>query len=82
MIKVAFNLLFIMVLSIIFFAESYKYFDNLHGIDAYYHSTMIQTLVGDEYKNISFNSKLLTIIHAVFAYSITTGIIIWLFHNA
>jgi hypothetical protein len=67
----------VILASIILFAEYYRWKDNISAVEAYYHSTLIQTLVGDEYPNKSDISKVGTIIQAFFAYAITTGLLIY-----
>lgn len=67
----------IVLSSIILFAEYYRWKDNIPLVEAYYHSTLIQTLVGDEYPQKSNMSKIGTIIQAFFSYAITTGLLIY-----
>ena len=74
------NLLLI-IASIAIFAEFYKFTDNITRLEAYYHSTLIQTLVGDEYPSKSDPSKMATILQSIIAYAITTSFIIYWSNN-
>lgn len=70
------NLLTIIVI-ITVFAEYYRWTDNISRTEAYYHSTLIQTLVGDEYPSKTNPSKIATICQSLLAYALTTSFIIF-----
>jgi len=75
-VRVAVNFLLLTITSILVFSYIYRKYDKLSHIDAYYHSALIQTLIGAEYKPKSFVGKLATIFQALISYLITGGVIL------
>jgi hypothetical protein len=77
MYHIIFSNLLIILGIIAVFAEYYSWTDNISRIEAYYHSTLIQTLVGDEYPSKTNPSKIATICQSLIAYALTTSFIIY-----
>lgn len=78
MIHIGFGFILVTLFLIVLFAEIYRRVDCLCAIDAYYHSVLIQTLVGAEYEPKQNICKIFTMIQALVSYTITAGALIWL----